>query len=665
MSRKVPLLLIFILTTIGHTLSQTTLPTLDIQQFPRSPMLWLTPQEGHVIPESTFFEQPGIAEILSNCDHIALVKVRQGSQGITHRRYQQFHGGKEVEGAIFHTHALKGNLTSANGQLACLPDCEEPALSDLEATYIVQDRLRMLAPIASEGDDYIVSKVNLIYTPTTWETQGAPLEYRLAYRIGMAVLKPYSSTISYVDAHTGEIFRMEEGAMSCAAGNANTLYHGWQPITTKFYNFLGSHYELRDECRGERIHTRVDNHEGGDSTNFYPHSNCDDLNDGDNIWQAPEQRPAASLHWAAEMYHDYLGAKLSLNGLDGNGVKVKLVYHPYELREYTSGSWPNWNGAVTSPFNASWDISLEEGHFGRGDGIAPWVSLDVVSHELTHAMMNYEYDQMLRGGNESRALNESFADIFSVCSEFYNLPLHDPNRPANFTFGEDVANGPIRSMAEPWVFNCPRTYQAAVWQNGNTAEPHRFSSVQTYWFYLLAFGSAGNPTEANITVCGIGMDNAAHIAYRMITDYMIVGVTHQDAQQAAVQAAENIFGMGSFEATQCANAWAAVGIGNGANFCNPVGTVGAVVKPMLTLTAFPNPTASLLTVLCVSPVKESKCSMELWSSMGTKVASLAIPTTILPGKYSATLDCGNLAAGTYILVFTSDHAHICKNIVIN
>jgi bacillolysin len=666
MIRSLSILALMLTASCGLVVAQLAFPTLDLQKYDASTMMWLSPKQGQVVQESDFFQQPGVADFLGSLDQMQLRTIRQGANGITHRRYQQVHAGYEVEGAEFATHEIDGMLRIANGQLAMLPAvAEEPSVTDAEAVYAVQSLMGMLAPMAAEGVDYLAPSVSLLYAPTTWETYGAPLEHRLAYRVVIIVTNPYASTISYVDAQSGQIFRTEEGSMSCVAGSAYTLYHGWQPINSKFYSFLGSHYELRDDCRGEMIHTRVDNHNNNDSTHFYAHGACSDLNDGDNLWQAVDQRPAASLHWATEMFYDYMLAKLNRDGVDGAGGKIKVVYHPYELRERT-GVWTvwGWQGGIMSPFNAKWDSDLEEAHFGKGDGISPWVSLDVVSHELTHGVISTGNQQRLTGGNESKTLNESFADIFSVCTEAYILPMHDPARQPNFTFGEDVATGPRRSMSEPWLYNSPRAYNVASWQPNNTNEPHRYSAVQSYWFYLLAFGSAGKPVEANATVCGIGLDNAAQIAYRMITDYMQTGVTHPDAQIAGIQAAQDAFGIGSFEATQCKNAWAAVGLGVGENFCNPVALQDKGPNLQCNINVAPNPVSAQLEIAISTTRKEADCSLQLWTSLGSSVATIAISKIILPGSHHITFDCANLPAGTYHLQFTSNRSHLWKRVTV-
>lgn len=641
--------------------AQVQYATLDIRQYPGSPNIWAAPNRGAVVAEDDFFEQEGIAERLRQEDAMVVFSSRTGQGGITHRHYQQRHAGLEVEGAVMITHAQGGELLRSNGMVATLPTYDVPSVSAEEALYTVQNELGLLGPLV-DGQDWEVTQNELVYAPRTWDTQGAPLEFRMCWRIGVLRYERYLSTVAYVDAYTGEVLRWEPGAMECSAGNALTLYHGWQGITTRWYNFLTNHYELRDECRGERIHTRIDNHVGN-FNKFYKHSQCDDVEDGDNIWTAAEDRAAASLHWAAEMYWDYLDAKLGRNGVDGNGGVVKLVYHPTVLRVFQSGNTSN-DADTVAPFNAKWESHFDEYHFGRGDGVSPWVSLDVVSHELTHGMIGATDPNRLTGGNETKALNESFADIFGIFCEWYTLPLHDPNRLPDFTIGEDVANGPLRSMSDPWNFNMPRAFQSAGWLFPPNDEPHHNSSVQTYCYYLLAFGSAGKPVEPGTSVCGIGIDAAAEIAYETIIDYSAAGATHFDIRDAAVLAASDLYGPGSFEAQQCNNAWAAVNVGTGSNFCNPVATDPQVIAMTSQINVYPNPANVAINVVININTRVLENSLSIWSSTGVKVGEMIVPNMLSPGSHSWVFDCGSLPTGLYYVLFSAKDFNLCKKVSI-
>ena len=64
--------------------------------------------------------------------------------------------------------------------------------------------------------------------------------------------------------------------------------------------------------------------------------------------------------------------------------------------------------------NAFWTHNLIA--FGDGNNNNPLVELDVVAHELTHGVTQYEAN--LQYYYESGALNESFSDIFGKAVEF-------------------------------------------------------------------------------------------------------------------------------------------------------------------------------------------------------------------------------------------------------
>lgn len=101
--------------------------------------------------------------------------------------------------------------------------------------------------------------------------------------------------------------------------------------------------------------------------------------------------------------------------------------------------------------NAFWDG--DEMTFGDGDGtifIDFAKSLDVVAHELTHGVTQWEAGLVYNG--QSGALNESFSDVFgSVITQYVNKETADT---ADWLIGDEIM-GPtlkgeaLRSMSEP------------------------------------------------------------------------------------------------------------------------------------------------------------------------------------------------------------------------
>jgi bacillolysin len=659
--RSIIFMAAFVAVSMGTALAQVAAPTLNFQQFHGSNTIWLTPKQGVTIDEPDFFLQPGVSDILTAGDDMLLLKVRDGERGITHRHYHQFHCGYPVEGAVMITHAEDGQLKSANGILAQITFNEEPAITEEDAIMAVQIRLGVVPPVAWEDVDFTVPKTTLVYTPTTWETNGALLSFRLAYRVEITTLEPYSSSIVHVDAQTGEVFRIESAIQFCATGQAITMYNGSQSIQTKYHGWPNVRYNLFDDCRGE-IRTRVDNRET-EANSFRYFRKCDELWDDDNRWLSPEKHPVTSLHWAAEMYIDYLQAAHGRDGLDDNKIGIKLVYHRFILPVIANHNTGQL-GIYNPPNNGYWDRVIKEGHFGCADGVKPMVSLDFVGHELTHGMINNEMQDLLTQTNEALALNESFADILGNCSETRALLNYDPAHLPNFTIFEEVINGPYRSLMDPMSLGAPRAYHGSGWDYGVNPDLQSNGSVQDYWYYLLSMGSAGRPTEGNVTVCGIGQTNAARIAYLSITNYLGVSSSFADARQASINAAEALFSPGSFEATQCANAWAAVGVGLGSNFCIPTAVTMMAEDLQGTVGLFPNPASTTLHVTMQLPAKATACAMSIWSVSGGKVMDFPLQATLQSGTQEWSADCRNLPSGTYQLLFSSNQAHICKRFIV-
>ena len=93
--------------------------------------------------------------------------------------------------------------------------------------------------------------------------------------------------------------------------------------------------------------------------------------------------------------------------------------------------------------------------YGDGDGVT-FTSLsggiDVIGHELTHAVTEYSSDLIYQ--NESGALNEAISDVFGTLVEFYD------NRNPDWEIGEDIytpgkAGDALRSMSDPTKYGDP------------------------------------------------------------------------------------------------------------------------------------------------------------------------------------------------------------------
>lgn len=278
--------------------------------------------------------------------------------------------------------------------------------------------------------------------------------------------------------------------------------------------------------------------------------------------------PAVDAHWGMEKTYDFYLNTFNKNSYDGNGSKIKQ-YINSSLTQLNQDGDPNNAFAMPAPYN----IMI----YGLGDGqlMKPVVGLDVEGHEFTHLIINSNGNGGLTYQGESGALNESFADIFGTCVEFYS------NVNPDWNIGEDVtvSASNIRSMSNPnnpsGLTQQPDTYNGQFWKNPVNIQDdfggvHINSGVQNFWFYLLCQGGSGtNDLNNAYSVTSIGIANARAIAYRNLTNYLTPNATFMDAFYGSLQAAQDLYGYPSTQYSAVRQAWYAVGIGNDPNnFCS-------------------------------------------------------------------------------------------------
>lgn len=275
--------------------------------------------------------------------------------------------------------------------------------------------------------------------------------------------------------------------------------------------------------------------------------------------------PALDVHWGMEKTYDFYMSVFSRNSYDGNGSVIKQYVNP-QIMNGTAG-YPNNASAFNAPYN------IMAYGMGDGSGYKPLVGLDVEGHEFTHMVINNNGNGGLTYQAESGALNESFADIFGTCVEFYSGVNPD------WLIGEDVMIGQpyMRSMSNPNGGQQPDTYNGQYWVNTSNTSPqndnggvHTNSGVQNYWFYLLCQGGSGTNDLGNAySVTGIGITQARQIAYRNLVTYLGQNATYMDAYYGSLQAAQDLYGNPSTQYTAVRKAWYAVGIGNDPNnYCS-------------------------------------------------------------------------------------------------
>lgn len=367
----------------------------------------------------------------------------------------------------------------------------------------------------------------------------------LAYKFDVYASEPLSRQEIFVDAKTGVV--LGSNAMiheTNAPGTAVTAYSSNQTITTD--KVSSTSYRLRETARNGG--TAVETYNLKQGTNY---AKAVDFTDTDNTWNNVNtslDQYATDAHWGAEMTVDYLKTKFNRNSIDNNHFAIKSYVH------YSKNY-----------FNAFWDGSrMTYGDGSSVNGNKPLTSIDVCAHEITHGMTTKTAN--LAYQKESGALNEGFSDIFGNSVEFWARPTK-----ASWKLGEDF-NYVIRDMANPNAYSQPDTYQGTYWKTTSCTPSstndycgvHTNSGVLNFWYYLLVTGGSGtNDKGFAYNVSGIGLDKAGAIAYRTLTTYLTSSSTFADTRTYSLQSATDLYGAGSAEVTQTANAWDAVAVGGG------------------------------------------------------------------------------------------------------
>jgi Zn-dependent metalloprotease len=188
---------------------------------------------------------------------------------------------------------------------------------------------------------------------------------------------------------------------------------------------------------------------------------------------------------------------------DGFGATYKFFWEVLGRNSIDNAGMPIL-GLVhysTSYANAFWD---GQGHmfFGDGDGrlfVRLTKSVDVIGHELTHGVTQYEANLVYQG--QSGALNESMSDVFG--SLVVQYAKNQTAKKADWLIGKDVV-GPtlepaLRSMKAPGTANPydkqPSNMDKFVYTAADNGGVHINSGIPNHAFYVAATTMGGKAWE--------------------------------------------------------------------------------------------------------------------------------------------------------------------------
>ena len=240
-----------------------------------------------------------------------------------------------------------------------------------------------------------------------------------------------------------------------------------------------------------------------------------------------------AAHDNAGAVYNYYNNTFGRDSYDDNGATLNSTVH------YSS----NYN-------NAFWNGSQMV--YGDGDGstFSPLSeALDVVGHELTHAVTENESNLVYR--NQSGALNESISDIFGVLMD-----------PGDWMVGEDVytpgtAGDALRYMDDPTRGGQPDHMSNYVNTTSDNGGVHTNSGIPNKAAYLMSEGG----THHGITVLGFGRNTMGQVFYETQVHWLTSNADFTDARDATLDAVAALFPGDMSKNNTVQNAWAAVGVG--------------------------------------------------------------------------------------------------------
>lgn len=240
------------------------------------------------------------------------------------------------------------------------------------------------------------------------------------------------------------------------------------------------------------------------------------------------------------------------DSIDNRGLKLNSTVH--YLKGYDNAFW---DGAQMVYGDGDEDLPPEQRLFNRFTK-----SLDVIGHELTHGVTQYEAD--LNYSNQPGALNESMSDVFgSLVRQYQQGQAADQ---ADWIIGAglftaNVNGAGIRSMKAPGT-----AYDDPVL--GKDPQPaHMKDYVNTFEDNGGVHINSGIPNHAFYVVArelgGFAWEKAGRIWYKTLTDKLTAASAFMDAANLTHQAAGELFGAGSLEQQAVETGWAEVGIAIG------------------------------------------------------------------------------------------------------
>ncbi len=260
---------------------------------------------------------------------------------------------------------------------------------------------------------------------------------------------------------------------------------------------------------------------------------------------------------------------LDVDGAYDNFGTTYGAYNHFWSRDSYDNAGAHLVGTVhysTNYCNAFWNgTGMVFGDGNPAQGCGPLArALDVIAHELTHAVTQYESNLTYAG--EPGGLNESYSDMFAAFTEAFGDGGSNGTLVINaqtFLIGDEVLAPFLRNMCDPAADGVSHD----IWTPGiGNADVHYSSGPNNLVFCLLSKGGMHPRGKTTTSVPAIGIEKAGRIFYKANTDLLTASSNYATMRNAAIQAA---ILLGYDQATQdaVACAYAAIAVGTAPASC--------------------------------------------------------------------------------------------------
>ena len=272
------------------------------------------------------------------------------------------------------------------------------------------------------------------------------------------------------------------------------------------------------------------------NTDLGPNANVSYVLSNDNTWSDPV---SVSAHANMTVTYNYFKNTFGRRAINDENQSIFSIVHITENGQPVDNAF--WNGRSVI--------------YGDGrNAFSPLAgALDVAAHEFSHGVIQHTAGLVYE--LQSGALNESFSDVFGVLVER-----------EDFLLGEDVVLGgrsALRNLLQPddpSVLSPQPAHMRDFRVLPNTEEGDN-GGVHV---------NSGIPNRAAaLVIDALGLDRAGAIYYRALSTYLTRSSQFGDARQSLVQAATDLYGATSAEASTVAQAFDAVGVGAGQDMSDP------------------------------------------------------------------------------------------------